>query len=162
PRLSRGRNGRENSFAYFPEFLLRLGIRLQIPEASNRGLSLLFRLEMTFHQERGTLSMNSHGLERSLVHQLDRTRAAGFELRDFRASALDRIEVAERGRFVARLRDRSQNGLGDESERSFRTDHEMRENLLGRIEVDERVERVARRVFDRVLPADPLEERGVC
>ena len=101
------------------------------------------------------------GSQRRAVGEFDGSDGRGLQQRDRSTRGLEIIEEDERARLVRVVRDRGVGDFADESERAFGADHEMREDVERILEVDERVQAVARRVLQPELVADARRERRV-
>ena len=97
-------------------------------------------------------------IERRSDHQLDRARAGLHQRRHRLGGGFDSVEVQPGDRRTSWLHDRLEDCLGDEAERSLRSNQEALEDLDRFVGVQERAEPVAGGVLDPELLADPLGE----
>ena len=98
------------------------------------------------------------GFQRDAVEELaccdERTR----EVMHGAARFAQAREEDERRRLVFRLDDRAVRDFGDERERALRADDDVLQDVDGVVEINERIEAVARRVLDLVLVCDEFLE----
>lgn len=148
------------------------GLQVQLGEDVRAGLFVLaefFFLIRVVLDEQGGLPVDveagdllRHGIEtaadgdRARVHQLQGGRLGIEKIRQRPGGGVDAFEHGDAGGLQLRHRDGAQDGLGDERQGALGADEEVLEDLDLRIEVEERVEGVAHRVFQReVLLDDP-------
>ena len=110
---------------------------------------------------RGQARLVFDGAQRRAVGEFHGGHRCALQPRDGAAGGPEIVEEDQCARLVGVLGYRAIGDLADESERAFGADHQVREHVDRILEVDQRIQAVARRVLHSELVPDARRERSL-
>ena len=95
------------------------------------------------------------------IHQFESARARIAQWHDSCAGGMAVAKQQQSGVLHRQVGNRVEHGLGDEAQRTFRSDEQVAENVHGPLVIEERVQRIADGVLGEVLEADAFVQSRI-